>query len=233
MVSNLVGTLLGFPEIARIVVTLNIPELMALPAHSRVQVVENAFPKGFAANHNAAFRQCAEPYFCPLNPDIEFDQNPFPVLLEALCRSGAAVIAPLVKSPQGEIEDSIRRFPTPSSLLRKALGRNDGRYVVQEGQPAFFPEWVGGMFMLFKSRDFGALKGFDEAYYLYYEDVDICLRAWRQGMSVLAFPQVSVIHDARRASRAGLRHLRWHLTSLGRFLWKYWGRLPKVTDDFR
>ena len=230
---ELVEALLDFPEIARVLVTLNIPESMAFPENCRVTVVENAFPKGFAANHNAAFRQCAEQFFCPLNPDIEFDQNPFPVLLEALGRSGAAVIAPLVKSPAGEIEDSIRRFPTPSSLLRKALGRNDGRYVVQEGQPAFFPEWVGGMFMLFKSRDFGALKGFDEAYYLYYEDVDICLRAWRQGMGVLAFPQVSVIHDARRASRAGLRHLRWHLTSLGRFLWKYWGRLPKVTDDFR
>lgn len=232
MVRNLVETLLGFPEVARVLVTLNIPESMALPEDGRVTVVQNAFPKGFAANHNAAFRECAEQFFCPLNPDIEFDQNPFPALLDALCRSGAAVIAPLVKSPAGEIEDSIRRFPTPSSLLHKALGKHDGRYVVHEGQAAFFPEWVGGMFMLFKSLDYRALGGFDEAYYLYYEDVDICLRAWRKGMKVLAFPQASVIHDAQRASRAGLRHLRWHLASLGRFLWKYWGRLPRVTDRF-
>ena len=68
--------------------------------------------------------------------------------------------------------------------------------------------------MLFRSLDFRRLGGFDEGFYLYYEGVDICLRAWKRGMKVAACTDVDVIHDARRRSRRNLRHLRAHLASL-------------------
>jgi len=230
MVGRLVGQLLAFPEIVQILLTLNIPESVALPDDARVTVIGNAEPKGFGANHNAAFADCTQTFFCPLNPDIEFDRNPFPVLLDALGKSHAAVVAPLVKSPDGEIEDSIRHFPRPGSLLAKAFGVGDGRYVVREGQSDFFPEWVAGMFMLFRSDDFRRLGGFDEDFFLYYEDVDICVRMWQIGMRILACPKVSVIHDARRDSHRRLRHLRWHLASIVRYFWKHCGRLPRVPE---
>ena len=233
MVARLVGQLLAFPEVAQIILTLNVPESVALPDDARLTVIGNAKPRGFGANHNAAFACCTQTFFCPLNPDIEFDRNPFPVLSAALADDRVALVAPLVKSPDGKIEDSMRRFPTPASLLMKALGRSDGRYVVREGQAEFAPEWVAGMFMLFRSRDFHDLGGFDERFFLYYEDVDICVRAWQKGMKILACPKVSVIHDARRDSRRSLRHLRWHLGSMVRFLWKHRGRRPKVAGDTR
>jgi GT2 family glycosyltransferase len=163
-----------------------------------------------------------------LNPDIELNQDPFQILLKAINAASAAVVAPLIKAPDGRVEDSMRCFPTLRSLVAKALGGPDGRYAVTDGEKDFCPEWVGGMFMLFRSRDYARLQGFDERFFLYYEDVDICVRAWKQGMKVLACPRVSVVHDARRDSRRSLRHLRWHLTSMTRYFWKHWGRLPKV-----
>ena len=96
------------------------------------------------------------------------------------------------------------------------------------GQASFHPEWVAGMFMLFRSQDFARLGGFDEAFFLYYEDVDICVRAWKQGMKIVACPQVSVVHDARRDSHRSARHIRWHLASMVRYFFKHWGRLPHV-----
>jgi len=230
MVGRLVGQLLAFPEVAQVILTLNVPESVTLPDDARVTVIGNAEPKGFGANHNAAFAACAQTFFCPLNPDIEFDRNPFPVLSAALGDNRVALVAPLVRSPDGKIEDSMRHFPTPGSLLTKALGGSDGRYVVREGEAAFAPEWVAGMFMLFRGRDFHELGGFDERFFLYYEDVDICVRVWQKGMRILACPKASVIHDARRDSRRSLRHLRWHLVSMARFLWKHRGRLPKVPE---
>jgi N-acetylglucosaminyl-diphospho-decaprenol L-rhamnosyltransferase len=122
MVGRLVGQLLAFPEVAQIILTLNVPESVALPDDARVTVIGNAEPKGFGANHNAAFAACTQTFFCPLNPDIEFDRNPFPVLSAALGDDRVALVAPLVRSPDGKIEDSMRRFPTPGSLLMKALG---------------------------------------------------------------------------------------------------------------
>jgi N-acetylglucosaminyl-diphospho-decaprenol L-rhamnosyltransferase len=233
MVARLVGQLLAFPEVAQIILTLNVPESVALPDDARLTVIGNVRPKGFGANHNAAFVHCTQTFYCSLNPDIEFDRNSFPVLSAALGDQRVALVAPLVKSPDGKIEDSMRRFPTLVSLLVKALGGSDGRYVVCEGQANFAPEWVAGMFMLFRSRDFHDLGGFDERFFLYYEDVDICARLWQKGMKILACPKVSVIHDARRDSRRSLRHLRWHLGSMVRFLWKHRGQLPRVAGDTR
>jgi len=76
MVGRLIGQLLAFPEVAQIILTLNVPESVALPDNARVTVISNAEPKGFGANHNAAFAACTQTFFCPLNPDIEFDRNP-------------------------------------------------------------------------------------------------------------------------------------------------------------
>lgn len=228
MVERLVNALLGCPEVGQIILTLNVPESLVVPEDARITVVRNSIRKGFGANHNSAFASCAQPFFCPMNPDIELPANPFPELLKLSLDTSVDLIAPLVVSPQGAIEDNLRKFPTFSSLLLKVFGLRDGRYAVAEGGAVFFSEWVAGMFMLFRSKAFASLEGFDENYFLYYEDVDICARAWRHGFRVVACPKVKVVHDARRDSRRNLRHMRWHIESMVRYFFKFWGRLPDV-----
>lgn len=221
MVDRLVTQLRECPEVGRIVLTRNIPETTSMLGDGLVEIVENAFPKGFGANHNQAFRHCREPFYCVLNPDIELAGNPFPGLLQCLDENQASLSAPLILAPNGVVEDSARRFPTLMGLLFKLLGGPDGRYAVEVRQPVFSPDWVAGMFMLFRAPDFARLGGFDERYFLYYEDVDICKRAWRAGMKVIVCPVETAIHDARRSSHRNFRHLRWHLASMVRYLWQY------------
>jgi len=84
-------------------------------------------------------------------------------------------------------------------------------------QAALSPDWVAGMFMLFRSPVFDELQGFDERYFLYYEDVDLCRRLRNRGYEVRLVPSISAVHDARRESHQSLRHLRWHLASILRF----------------
>lgn len=228
MVTHLLESVLACPEIGQVLLTLNVPEELDLPNDERLQVIRNVKPKGFGANHNAAFELCTQDFFCPLNPDIAFFQSPFGLLHSQLERNSAALVAPLVLSPRGGVEDSVRYFPTLRGLFAKLLWRSDGRYVVKQEDGPFYPEWVAGMFMLFRRDAFARLGGFDEGFFLYYEDVDICVRAWRQSLPVLVCPGVAVVHDARRDSHRSLRHLRWHLASIGRYFCKHWGRLPKV-----
>jgi len=231
MVNTLVEALLAYPEVRQLLVTLNLPERFPEFLDQRVLVIRNDSPVGFGANHNAAFLLCKQPFFCPLNPDIALPANPFPKLLRCALDTGAALVAPMVLSPNGGIEDSMRHFPTVRLLVAKALGSGGGRYEVAVGASNFCPDWVAGMFMMFRSEDFARLKGFDQGFFLYYEDVDICVRAWRAGMRVVACPAVSVVHDARRESHRSFGYLRWHLASVGRFFVKHWGRLPKVPDS--
>lgn len=219
------------PLDAEILVTVNIPEplpFLAVDFPWPVRIVENASPKGFGANHNAAFRLAKGEWFCVMNPDIRMPKNPFPVLLGEIARLSAAVIAPAVLTPGGQVEDSVRHFPVPLSLAGKMLGRSDGRYRFALGDETFPADWVGGMFMLFRADDYRAVGGFDEGFFLYYEDVDICARLWKAGRCVLACPEAQVVHDARRASRRNLRYMRWHAASVARYLARHWLRLPRT-----
>jgi hypothetical protein len=226
MVERLVAQLLECPEVTRIIVTRNIPESTVFPLDDRVLVIDNPTPKGFGANHNAAFSHCQGDCYCVLNPDIRLSSNPFPVLFEALKSDSCGVVAPAVVGPEGAIEDSVRHFPTPSNLLAKLLGLGDGRYRFALGDRSFAADWVGGMFMLFRSDLFSRLGGFDEGFFLYYEDVDICARVWKAGSKVVACPAATAIHDAHRASHRNWQHMRWHLGSMARYFRKHLGRLP-------
>ena len=232
MVVVLLRQLLACPEVAQVIITRNLPENLELPGGERVLLLDNAKPLGFAANHNAAFRHCIATFFCVLNPDIELSGNPFPALLKALQSSPAALVAPLVQGSEGKTEDYARRFPTIAQLAMKLLAKGDGgRYALQPGDPDFMPEWVAGMFMLFRAERYAALSGFDEGFRLYYEDVDLCVRAWRAGFGVLTTPSVQVIHRAQRASRRKLQYLAWHLASMARYFIKHWGRLPVQSPE--
>ena len=189
----------------------------------RIKIVRNAVPIGFGANHNRAFSHATGKYFCVLNPDIRLSNNPFPALLSGLNDSSAGVVAPLVLNEIGAVEDSARRFPSPLTILMKLFGRSPGSDYAIRDLPISV-DWVGGMFMLFSCDVFERLKGFDERYFLYYEDVDICARLELLGQHALISPLAIVVHRAQRASHRHFRYWRWHLTSMFRFFLSsvYW-----------
>lgn len=232
MVEHLVAQLLKFTFVRQILLTHNIPEHLNLPNDCKIIIFRNLHPKGFAENHNAAFDFCSEPFFCALNPDVKFIYNPFPELLNCFKFDCVSLVAPLVLGSDGSTENSARYFPTPFGLLKKIVGLNDGSYDFSSSDQPFYPEWVAGMFMLFRSDDFDKISGFDEKYFLYYEDVDICVRLWGAGRKVLMCPHVSVIHDARRDSHHSFKYFRWHFVSMLVFFWKHYLRLPLVRSTF-
>ena len=132
---------------------------------------------------------------------------------------------------RNELEDSLRYFPTPLLMIRKVFQNFVGAYDLNSMGKLFYPEWAAGMFMLFKSNGYRSIGGFDEKFFLYYEDVDLCVRAWHLGFKVIADTSVVVIHNAQRASRGSLRHFRWHISSMALYFLRYLGRLPKVESE--
>ena len=222
LVNQLLGDLARCGEDLAIVLTENLPDDVAFATSSvngPLKIIRNERPRGFGANHNAAFAHCITPFYCVANPDIRLTSNPYPALLEALAHERAAAAGPLVRSPAGTAEDSARRFPTVASLARKLFVKPSGPdYPIDRGPLPV--DWVAGMFMLFDSKTFRATRGFDEAYFLYYEDVDLCRRLRHSGYQVLYVPAAEVVHDARRESRRNLALMRHHLWSAVRFLMK-------------
>lgn len=209
-----------------VILTLNVPEVLppefdvnALPF--KMYLIVNPSPKGFAVNHNAAFMLSNGENFVVLNPDIRLLDDPFPALLEMVERCAGCICAPLIVGGNGEVEESARNFPSPYLLIRKLIGRIFNlrlpREIVPEDDTMLVPDWAAGMFLVVPRHIYTALHGFNERYFLYFEDVDFCARARLAGFKVLVNKNIRVVHEAQRDSHRKLKFLVWHLHSACKF----------------
>lgn len=202
------------------ILTLNIPENEAFIGEFRgrsLQVLRNHSPKGFGANHNAAFAVSSRDVFIVANPDIRLRTPNISQLIANLSSPKVGACAPLVLSSRNTVEDSARKFPTLARLARRVfLGYRELDYQI-DANPVLV-DWVAGMFVAFPRKVFAEIGGFDERFFMYMEDADICRRLHHRGLSVVLDPTVSVIHDAQRASRRNPKHIMWHTRSAIRFL---------------
>lgn len=206
-----------------ILLTLNLPEdesFIDAAGAVPVRVLRNLAPRGFGANHNRAFEVAHGEFFLVLNPDIRLMDFNFAPLLESVRGSQAGVVGPAILDTAQQPTDSPRRFPTLLRLAHRVLTRTKTPDYghIDASMPV---EWVGGMFMLFHRDTYRTLGGFDERFFMYMEDVDICRRIRDRGLQVVFEPAVAVVHDARRQNRRSVKHLRWHVLSLLRYLFLY------------
>ena len=232
LVNELLGDIGHYSPNLDVLVTCNVPEQASIYGEGvgHLRRFDNAHAQGFGANHNAAFQNCESPYFCVANPDVRLINDPFPELLAYMDDPKVGMVAPRVIGPAGNTEDSARYFPTPARLVAKILNLDEGCYPVTGVDPMAV-DWVAGMFMLFRAEAFKDIGGFDDHFFLYYEDVDICARLWNAGWKVMLHPGVSVVHAAQRTSRRNPRYMAWHLSSMARYFAKHLGRLPRVTQE--
>ena len=193
--------------IDKVVLTLNIPEADVLgdtAPRFAIERIRNPSPLGFGANHNQAFARCATPWFLVLNPDIRFDGDVLaPLVAQAAPDSG--LLTPRILEPGKTVPEQHRAIITPHEILaRKRPG-----YV----RPVV-PHWIPGLFMLFRSAAYREIGGFDERFFMYGEDFDICARTQLAGWKLQVGEDLLARHDAQRASRTDAKHLYWHVTSL-------------------
>jgi N-acetylglucosaminyl-diphospho-decaprenol L-rhamnosyltransferase len=216
-------------SIERVVLTQNIPSMLNFDQSNipfEIIYIENDKPIGFGENHNNAFRHCKTDLFCVMNPDIEIIDDPFPSLENTLALPNVGIAAPQVIDSNGNLEDSARIFPTPSMLLKKMLLNSRGTFEGEFKNGVQYPDWVAGMFLLFRSEFYSEIGGFDEAYFLYYEDIDISLRTWKLGKKVAFNQEAVVVHNAQRSSHKNFRLFTIHIRSIVLFFTKHLFRFP-------
>lgn len=213
--------------IDRVILTLNVPERVDIEEglDFPVEVIQNARPRGFGANHNTAFSRHDSRWFLVMNPDVRIDYDVVGALL-ARAQSRAGLLAPRIMEPGREQPEPYRTLVTPAELIRRRR---------QEHLPPAFPSWIAGMFMLVRSSAYRQVRGFDERFFMYCEDVDLCVRLQLAGWQLQVGTDLSVLHEAQRDSHSSLRALRWHLASFVK-LWTsdaFWNylRLQKSWNE--
>jgi GT2 family glycosyltransferase len=192
----------------------------------RIKSVNNEIVKGFGSNHNQAFTYCKTDFFYVVNPDIRFPDNfSFDDLSDTLDNNVGAC-SPLVIGEDGDWEDHARKYPSIFRLfLRHFLNQRKPDYV-KPTDKTIAVDWCAGMFIGFHKDVFSSLHGFDEKYFMYCEDIDICRRLNNIRLSILVQPSQYVTHCAQRKSRGNLLHLYYHISSLLIFWKKYYFQSP-------
>lgn len=171
---------------------------------------------GYGAAINAGARHARGEFFAVLNPDIRFlEADTVPRLAHHFMHTQVGLVAPALQLLDGSLQDSARRTPTPLNLMfRRWIGEERG-WVRRGGDV----EWTVGAFWLIRRKAWDLLGGFDERYFLYFDDVDYCHRLRDGGWSVRFDPTVRALHAFGAASRSGLTAwaTRHHIRSARRF----------------
>lgn len=231
MLPPLVARLKNIPHVKEIFLTFNIKEENSFCSDEKVTILHNREPIGFGANHNQAFRRCTQKYFAVINPDIVMLENPFPELVRNSENRKCGVVAPVILDNQHRPDDSMRRFLTISEIVKRRLTKKNIVVHWPNDAEICTPDWVGGMFMFFKSSIFQEIGGYDEKYFMYCEDADICTRLRLKGYLVIGCLKACVVHNARRSSHRSLVHFYWHVKSILRYLTTHGTVLGKLNRE--
>ncbi|MGD9696614.1 MAG: glycosyltransferase family 2 protein [Thermoleophilia bacterium] len=190
--------------------------IRAAEAHPWVRAEALDENVGFARANNMGFARARGRAVLALNPDTVIPPGALRACLDKLwAHSDIGVLTPKIVDRDGYLDRRCKRgFPTPWSsfcyftgLDRRFTGPRSTHYTagwVQEDQEGDV-ESVTGAFMLMPSRALREVGGFDEQFFMYAEDLDLCLRFIEHGWRVVYWPDVEVIHVGAGSSQNGRR----------------------------
>lgn len=169
---------------------------------------------GFSHGCNVGWRGGSAEYVLFLNPDAAIDVDGVRRLAAILAGNpSVGIVSPRIQHESGELSFSLRRYPRVTRTLAQALFLHrlapyadwadeivrDPRAYEQVSQP----DWVSGACLLVRRSLLEELDGFDERFFLYSEDVDLCHRCWQSGAAVRYEPGVTAIHTGGASAPPG------------------------------
>ena len=190
--------------------------------------------RGYGAGHNLAMAQVESQFHLILNPDVELPPDALKLALDTLKEENwVALLAPQGFSPSGEPEFLAKAYPSVWALGLRSLaphwfktrsGAALARYEMRDSpsETTLRPiTLASGCCMWVRRAVFDQVGGFDESYFLYFEDYDLSLQLAGKG-AVMEHRDIRIVHHGGGASRKGFQHIRWFVGSAARFF-SHWG----------
>ena len=198
---------------------------MVLEEFAWARLEDNPGNPGYASACNRGLAAATQPYVLILNSDVEFLADGLGELIEYLdAHPEVGALGPMLLNSDGSAQMSCRRFPSmfenvvhgflgdvwPGNPLSRSYQMKD----LSRDRPCEV-DWVSGAAMLLRREAARSVGGFDEAYFMYVEDVDICWRLREQGYRVVFHPAFRLVHHiGRTSSQQSVRMLYEHHRSM-------------------
>lgn len=197
--------------------------------YPEVCVIETGTNSGFGAGHNIVLPMLSSEYHIVINPDIVINENAIEKIIDFMdANPDVGLLSPKICFPDGReqilgkrnprlkylIASRMRDEENPSKLLREYAMKDCDLSDVTD------IENTTGCFMVFRTSVFKELKGFDEGYFMYFEDADIARRA-KKISRVVYYPHATILHEWGRESKRNFKLMLIHIQSMFRYFFKW------------
>ncbi len=181
--------------------------------------------RGFGQNHNKMFELLNpkdDDLFIICNPDISISTKNLLGLIENFYTSNYDMVAPrsYLDKKTNFLDYPDRYFPHLANFFISILTGKRLHYGTNT--EVEYPQWLSGSFIIFKPKVFKNLNGFDERYFMYCEDIDLCFRAKKAGFKLKLDKEYFIEHNSQMHSRNLFsKNIFWHINSAFRFSIKH------------
>lgn len=211
---------------------------------SSVAVIQNQVPRGFADNINRFIQSHPNfDHYLLLNPDVVCLPGMIETLLSAMeANPEIGIAGPQLLNPDGSVQPNRRRFATLFVLVLRILHLDaifksipaTDHYLMQDTQFSGPTEvdWITGAVLLLRKKALDQVGLFDERFFLYFEDEDLCARMWRKGWEVVYIPQAKAyhVHIAAGRNKPFSKASFAHIASAIKMFIKYRGKITRYDD---
>lgn len=198
-----------------------------------VEYIHTGNNLGFGAGHNVAIEISKDisEYHLVLNADVNFKPKILEHIYEYMNQNkDVGLLAPKILNPDGTLQYSAKLLPSPANLIvrrfipiRLVQKKMDYNYEFHffDFNSIINVPYVMGCFMFINSKVFDSVKGFDERFFMYPEDIDLTRRI-HENFKTIYYPKVVITHKHGKGSYKSLKLLYYHVTSMVKYFNK-WG----------
>jgi len=203
-----------------------------------IKLIKSPKNLGYGRGHNLAAKNAQGKYILIMNVDMTIEKDALQKLIDYLEKHPEiGILAPKLIYHNGHIQESCRRDMTFTDLVLKRtplrhippFKKRCENYLMRDFDHKQTQEvdLLVGAFLLMPRRIFDEVGGFDERYFLFMEDFDLCRKVRLKGYKVIYYPEVEAIHYHKRLSDGGLlsqltKKVFWiHVVSSIKYFWKW------------
>ncbi|HLC76321.1 MAG TPA: glycosyltransferase family 2 protein [Candidatus Peribacterales bacterium] len=204
----------------------------------RITLIEAKENIGYGRGNNLGAQSATGEYLLILNPDNRLEPHALETMIAYLKEHhDVGIVGAKLIFPNGTVRDSYRSFPTlfdifiKRTALRHLFPRRMKNYLQSDQDPTVIRDvdWMCGACLLLPRSLYEKLGGFDERFFLFFEDCDLCRRVWKMNLRVVYLPTAVANDNEQRLSAGGIlsfftkKTVRIHTASAIKYFWKWKG----------
>ena len=200
----------------------------------QIDVLENPAVTGYGGNHNLNLNRSDSEYFAIMNSDMLVNPDTFQKLIAYMgANKKAGMLAPRVLNEDDSVQYLNKRYPSVFDLFlrkfypsafQKYFKRRMDAYEMRDTNYKSTMEvpLLSGSFLFCRTAELKELNGFDEKFFLYFEDFDLCRRYQQAGFQTIFYPEAKAVHFWERSAHKSWKYALMFMNSARKYFAR-WG----------